>query len=385
MNAMKTQFVTLLATVLFHCAFAQEMARVESVKIQSEVLQQEREILIYTPEDYNWRTQEYFNVIYVFDSQSREFFDYTTSIVSFLTNGSKSFIVVGITSPYNEKLDYSRRNDFLPNLESEAYKKQAGRYYGNADNFLRFVESEVITYVNAKYRTLNQNMAVGHSLGASFILYSFLKKPNLFREYMAISPNLAYDDSQLSNALIHFDYKAVTKPVYIYLSNAHEGSFEADFKPAREKVYSFFKNTLNEKNVTVEIAEFPNTSHWGTFPLALNKGLEFYFEHILEKREMELSEEKYEVKIRVKVFDKDDRIYITGNQESLGNWDPQKVEMKKVTLWEREIVLKLQSPAQFKFTKGSWDTELEILGTNNNITIKPEQNGEFVFDEVRYE
>jgi hypothetical protein len=150
-------------------------------------------------------------------------------------------------------------------------------------------------------------------------------------------------------------------------------------------VYAFFKNTLNEKNVTVEIAEFPNANHWGTFPVALNTGLQFYFENVLEKREIELSEERYEVKIRVKVFDEDDRIYITGNQESLGNWDPQKVEMKKVTLWEREIVLKLQSPAQFKFTKGSWETELEVLGTNNNITIKPEQKGEFVFDEVRYE
>ena len=100
------------------------MARVENVKIQSKALNQERDILIYTPTDYDWRTNEYFNVIYVFDSQNREFFDYTSAIVSFLTDGNQSFIIVGISSPYNEKLDYSRNNDLLPVLETEDSKKR---------------------------------------------------------------------------------------------------------------------------------------------------------------------------------------------------------------------------------------------------------------------
>ncbi|MDP4821071.1 MAG: hypothetical protein NWR67_08690 [Saprospiraceae bacterium] len=86
-------------TLSYFQAFAQPIARVENVKIQSTALNQEREILIYTPIDYDWRTNEYFNVIYVFDSQNREFFDYTSSMISFLTNGDKPFIVVGIIIP----------------------------------------------------------------------------------------------------------------------------------------------------------------------------------------------------------------------------------------------------------------------------------------------
>jgi predicted alpha/beta superfamily hydrolase len=155
--------IILLLAGFLNETFAQPIARVENLKIQSKSLNQEREILIYTPNDYDWRVNEYFNVIYVFDAQNREFFDYTSSIVSFLSDASKSFIVVGITSPYNEKLDYSRRNDFLPNIESEEYKKQAGNYYGNADNFLNYVETEVVTYINSNYRTIKQNIAVGHS------------------------------------------------------------------------------------------------------------------------------------------------------------------------------------------------------------------------------
>ena len=256
-----------LLVAFFNQTFAQQIARVDNVKIHSKVLNQDREILIYTPTDYDSRTNEFFNVIYVFDSQNREFFDYTSSIISFLTNGNKSFIAVGISSPYNQKLDYSRNNDFLPVLKTQNSKNLYGRYSGNADNFLNYVASEVIPYINSNYRTLNHNVAVGHSLGASFILYSLFEKPNLFQNYIAISPNLAYDDDRLSNRLINFDYSKIKSPTYIYLSNADEGiEYWKEWKPSRDKVYSFFKDSLKEKNIIVEINEFPNNNHWNTFP-----------------------------------------------------------------------------------------------------------------------
>ena len=207
----KNTILTILLVFWTNLIFGQNVARVENVKIQSKALNQEREILIYTPADYDWRTNEYFNVIYVFDSQNREFFDYTSAIVSFLTDGNQSFIVVGISSPYNEKLDYSRNNDLLPVLETEDSKKRYGKYSGNAENFLTYVSSEVITYINSNYRTLDHNIAVGHSLGASFILYSLLEKPNLFENYIAISPNLAYENNKLGKELIDFEYKKIKK------------------------------------------------------------------------------------------------------------------------------------------------------------------------------
>lgn len=379
---MKLKFGIILLLVGFlNETFAQPIARVENVKIQSKSLNQERKILIYTPKDYDWRVNEYFNVIYVFDAQDREFFDYTSSIVSFLSEASKSFIIVGITSPYNEKLDYSRRNDFLPNIESEEYKKQAGNYYGNADNFLNYIETEVVAYINSNYRTIKQNIAVGHSLGASFILYSLLKKPNLFQNYIAISPNLAYDDNKLSKELSKFDYTKIKNSTFIYLSNADEGvEYWQEWKSAREKVYSFFRDSLKNENLTVEIDSFPNNNHWNTFPPSLNSSLKFYFENIQKKQENELSKKKYEVTIRLKVNDKNDIVYITGNQPNLGEWNPNKVKMKKISELEREIVLTVQSPAQFKFTKGSWETELQVRGTYNNVTIKPETKKEFEFE-----
>ena len=373
--------VILLTIILFNQAFSQQIARVENVKMQSKFLNQEREILIYTPTDYDWRTNEYFNVIYVFDSQNREFFDYTSSIISFLTDGDQSFIVVGISSPYNEELDYSRNNDLLPVLETVSSKDRYGKYSGNSDNFLGYVSSEVIPYINSNYRTLNHNIVVGHSLGASFILYSLLEKPNLFKNYIAISPNLAYDEEKLGKALTNFDYSKIKKPTLIYLSNANEGvEYWKEWKPARERVYSFLRDSLKNEDIKVEINHFPNKNHWNTFPPSLDNALKFYFENIQEKQGNELSKERYEVTIRIKVNNKNEIIYITGNQPNLGDWNPNKIEMKKTSELEREIILKVHSPAQFKFTNGSWDTELPVVGTYDVLTIKPEMKKEFEFE-----
>lgn len=158
-----------------------------------------------------------------------------------------------------------------------------------------------------------------------------------------------------------------------------------EWKPARENIYSFFKDSIENKNITVEIAEYPENNHWNTFPPSLNNALKFYFENIQKKQESELSKEMYEVKIKVKVNDKNDIVYITGNQPNLGDWNPNKIEMKKTSEYERSIVLKVQSPTQFKFTKGSWETELQVIGTYNNVTIKPEIKKEFEFEFVKNE
>lgn len=377
--------IALMVFFVCNMTIAQSIARVENVKIQSQLMNQERELLIYTPIDYDWRTNEYFNVIYVFDSQNREFFDYTTSIISFIADPNNSFIIVGITSPYNEKLDYGRNNDFLPILNTEESKNRFGKYSGNAANFLGFVADEVINYLDENYRTLGNNMAIGHSLSASFILRSMVEKPNLFSSYVAISPNFAYEDEMLVNKIVNFDYSKIKEPTYLYLSNANEGiDYWQEWKPAREKVYSFFNDSTKNGNLTVKIDGFPKNNHWNTFPHSLNKALDFYFKNIQGQLENKLSAEEYEVTIRVKVPKKEDTVYITGNQTNLGAWNPEKIKMRKTSDFEREIKLKLKTPAEFKFTRGTWDSEAEMVGTYGNVLIKPELKRTFSFEIENY-
>lgn len=365
---------------LFNTALGQSIARVENVKIESAILQQERTILVYTPADYDWRKHEFFNVIYVFDSQNREFFDYTTSIISFLTDNIKSYIVVGITSPYNETLDYARNNDLLPELTTKASKKRYGNYSGNASNFLTYVADEVVPYINQNYRTLDNNIAIGHSLSASFVIYAMLHQPNLFKNNIAVSPNLAYNDEALAKALIELDYNQFDNNNYLYISHADEGiDYWQAWKPANEQVYDFFADTLNWQNIQFELAHFQDNNHWNTFPPSLNHALDFYFKKVLPNQTTVFLDSTYEVTIRVEVPNKKDNIFITGNQASLSNWQPDKIKLEKTSDFERSITLQLKSPAQFKFTRGNWSSEAEVEGTYRNICIKPEEQKEYNF------
>ena len=105
MNIKKT--FTIAIILLFSLgALGQDIAEVKTIKISSSELNQERDILIYTPSGYNESEHTKFDVIYVFDSQNRGFFDYAHSTISFFEDFLwKDFIVVGINSPYIEEQD----------------------------------------------------------------------------------------------------------------------------------------------------------------------------------------------------------------------------------------------------------------------------------------
>lgn len=74
--------------------------------------------------------------------------------------------------------------------------------------------------------------------------------------------------------------------------------------------------------------------------------------------------------IKVIVPNKTDEVFITGNQETLANWEPGTVKMNRISDYEREISLDLTYPAEFKFTKGSWENEGIIDNLNNNPNLK---------------
>ena len=63
-------------------------------------------------------------------------------------------------------------------------------------------------------------------------------------------------------------------------------------------------------------------------------------------------------------------IYITGNQDALGNWEAKGIKMDLVNDSIAAIDLRLHLPAQFKFTHGSWEREAIIKNADaGNLII----------------
>ena len=358
------------------------LSRVEEVIFESTELGQTRQVLVYTPNHYAYSPFSYYNVIYVLDGQDSELFYAANGIAHLLTNGSQKFIVVGIKATYIEEQMYTRNHDLLPSDTQVNLGPKSG---GNAEAFLAYIKNEVVPYIESNYRTLTHRTAVGHSLGGSFLVYSLLHQPDLFDNYIAISPNLEYDNQRLVRGLENFDPRKFTATKYLYMSHANEHLHWPDWKPANEKAHRILRDSLNSKNFRTVTESYPEEGHRTGFVPAFTSAMRTYLDSIQPKQEMELSREQYEVTFRIKVTNEDDEVYITGNQESLGNWQPNQVRMQKAGPLERSVTLQVQDPVKVQFTHGDWDSQVWIkVGgggfSNQKLTVRPEEGKEYLFE-----
>ena len=387
----KIVLLTLFACCLFSSLSAQDLdylrkydAKIEEFVIESTELGQKRQVLVYTPAHYEAESS-YYNVLYVFDAQDRALFGAANGITHLLTEGSEDFIVVGIKATFIEEAMYTRNNDLIP---SDAESNLVSKSGGNAEAFLAYVKNEVVPFIESNYLTLPKRTAIGHSLGASFLIYTLLNEPDLFDNTIAISPNLEYDDQRLVRGLENFDTGQFNTTKFLYLSHANEADAWPAWGPANQNAYRIVRESLVSDTFKAVIEEFPTEGHRSGFIPGITSAMRTYLDTIKPLQEMELSSETYEVTIRLKVQQEDDEVYITGNQEPLGNWEPGKVRMKKVAPLEREITLKVQDPVMVNFTRGTWESQLWIKEkegfSNHNRIIRPENGAVYSYEVDSY-
>ncbi|MCD9855756.1 DUF4932 domain-containing protein [Epilithonimonas sp. JDS] len=80
------------------------------------------------------------------------------------------------------------------------------------------------------------------------------------------------------------------------------------------------------------------------------------------REKLNLPNEKYEMTLMITVPKNSGDVYITGNQTSIGSWNPQKIKLDKTNETTRKITFKTYPDLRFKFTRGSWQTEGTIDG-----------------------
>ncbi len=152
----------------------------EEVTIHSELLDEDRSVIIYTPETYDLGVQEY-PVMYLLDGEAH--FHHASGIVQFLGGNGiiPEMIVVAV-------LNVDRTRDFSP---THVEKRPTS---GGAEKFMGFLADELMPFVDKNFRTLTYDVLVGHSLGGEFAAYAMLNRPDIFNSYIAISPHMMYDD-----------------------------------------------------------------------------------------------------------------------------------------------------------------------------------------------
>lgn len=346
------RLIPILFSFLILCmsTHAQETMRVETKTFHSPDFPFDREIFICTPMFYDQRDQSEVDVVYVFDSQWRSHFALAYAILAECQNPAEDtvpFIVVGISSPTTP--DYHRNNDFLPVPTNVTYQS---KYYGNYENFKKFVREDVMTYINSNYRTSGHTLAIGHSLGASFILNS-LASEELFDDYIALSPNFMEDNNLFADNFLNYDFSK-SKPRFLFLTMSNES--EEKWRSAWDLVKSKMESATLPENIKMFFKEYPEHTHMSGYAQCLMDILPIYG---MYRQSTQISDStRHPVHIELECPWAEGDVFITGNQEAIANWNPQGIKMTKVDEKTYAIDLNLQLPAEFKFTQGSWETQI---------------------------
>ena len=163
----------------------------ETFTLRSEVLGETRRINVYVPPVAEAARTQPLPVLYMPDGGMAEDFLHIAGLVQVsVGNGTmRPFLLVGIENT-------ERRRDLTGPTEVAEDKKIAPRVGGSAA-FRRFLRTELIPAIDARYRTTPEKAIVGESLAGLFIVETLLLEPDLFDTYIAFDPSLWWNDEHL--------------------------------------------------------------------------------------------------------------------------------------------------------------------------------------------
>ena len=222
--------------------------------LHSDILNQERQILVHIPTGTN-NSKVRYPVLYLLDGESH--FTKTIGILDHLskTAGNElcpQMIVVAIFHPNREK-------DLIPPATKEEQSK---------DKFPDFLEKELFPYINSKYPTEPYKVLIGHSLGGLRVINTLVYQPRLFNSYIAIDPSLGMVKHWIGNANTTFNQtKYSNQSLYIAMGMTMPKGMDTALiiKDTSGKarhmrcIMTFARNAENAKNNGLDY-------HWNYYP-----------------------------------------------------------------------------------------------------------------------
>jgi predicted alpha/beta superfamily hydrolase len=161
-----------------------------SDSLYSETLGESRKIYVHLPSDYNPNKNQKYPVAFILDGEI--FLPTLIDVQAYYGGGfMPEMVLVGISN------DKNRIRDLTTSTITTNYGVPFNEPNGEAENFSKFIESELIPYIENKYPVTNFRTLIGHSYGGLFTIYSLLNHPDLFANYLAIDPSLDWDGQKL--------------------------------------------------------------------------------------------------------------------------------------------------------------------------------------------
>ena len=193
--------------------------------IHSRVLNQDRQIYIHVPKLDSADINKRLPVLYLLDGENH--FHIVSAYVEYLRHWQvvPPMIVVGIVTvdrvkdltPTNSLIDFDGKVE--PRFSTS----------GGNEQFLKFMQQELLPYIETNFKTSPFKILAGHSFGGLAVLNCMLMHPNIFDAYIAVSPSLWFGDKYvLRLAEQKLPDLSITNKELFYSVGNEDGTFRDD-------------------------------------------------------------------------------------------------------------------------------------------------------------
>lgn len=158
--------------------------------LYSEILEESRKFYVQVPFSYNAAKDQKYPVAFILDGET--FLPTVNDVQNYYSGGfTPEMVLVGIAN------DKNRVRDLTTSTITTKYGMPFNEKNGEADNFRKFIQEELIPFIESKYPVTNYRTLIGHSYGGLFAISTLIHQPNLFANYLAIDPSLDWDNQRL--------------------------------------------------------------------------------------------------------------------------------------------------------------------------------------------
>jgi predicted alpha/beta superfamily hydrolase len=252
-------------------ALAQESTIIND-SIFSKVLNEQRNIKIFLPEEYKPGSSAKYDVVYIIDGETH--FDDFLYIYKFAKSEKllPPLILIALKNTYTSEGNM-RDRDFLPEKTAEDVKA------GGANNFIDFFKNELIPYINKKLPTSGDNSLFGHSLGGVFTMYVLLKEPGLFTNYFCSDPAFPWNNRRIITMTAE-TFKNTTELDKTLWINGVEETYR---NVGIQKMDSVIK-TLAPEGLRWKVSIYPNETHMSVRLKGIYDGLKYAYDGYNSKK-----------------------------------------------------------------------------------------------------
>ncbi len=211
-----------------------EINGVNTISLHSDVLNEERTVYVYVPKEAK---ENNLPTLYLLDGNRKA---QVTNAISYCKDNPH--IIIGIPNNGN------RDRDMIP------VKLSSRPGSGEAEFFLKFITTELQTFIDSNYNTNGINILYGASNSGLFTVYAMLTEPEKFDAFVSSSTMIGHCDEFMNTLLNNFNPISRLENKKLFIHFGTKDPYEqvtVNLPPFIDKIETRFRDILIFKSVAV--------------------------------------------------------------------------------------------------------------------------------------